>query len=203
MYPFNYMYAPGVYSGPSLNGGKKLVSQCAYAPTYCPEYPHCLEWYEDGSYDCNFCCVGYQSKNVGFLADPPTAVIRTLEYYKTLQQQNPNALAPLVQQLNSGIKVPLPCSDDPNLPCMPSGGIQTYSFSIVDQLKGCVGLWPILFFGPTINGPFTMLTLFISSLQYDAAGNVIAMDYFLPNNNFPQRITIQQLIFNGLRALQC
>ncbi|PFN17794.1 hypothetical protein [Bacillus cereus] len=153
------------------------------------------------------CCGG--SKNhpmiTHFLADPPLSITRTITYYKDLQQQNQFALAPLVKDLNDGIKVPLPCPNDPNSPCVPpGGGIKTASFfAIIDQLKGCVGFWAIFFLGPTLNGPFILLTVFISSLEQDPAGNVLAMNYFLPGNNLPQRITIQNLINNGLRAVQC
>jgi hypothetical protein len=66
---------------PSFYGGvltgrfhpQKGYSRCAYAPGFCPDYPHCLEWWEDGSWDCNFCCVAYQS--------PPKGRVRCLIDY--------------------------------------------------------------------------------------------------------------------------
>jgi hypothetical protein len=220
MNSYNYMFAPGVYGGynhmpvnPSSNGGKKLVGRCAYAPTYCPEYPHCLEWYEDGSYDCNYCCVAYggsndKHNNMGFVPQMPANVANTLAYYKNLQQQNKDALVPLVNSLMQGVKVPLPCTDDPRSPCAPPvpGGIPTYNFvSIVDQLKGCVGLWALFFWKPGsgTGGPFIITAVQIVSLQEDAAGNVHKMYYLEDRDPNPYEITIANMLRLGIKAVQC
>lgn len=144
--------------------------------------------------------------NTGFIGDPPASITRTMEMYKNMQDQDPQALGRLVQDLIAGIKVPLPCPNDP-VPCSPPHGgfqTQTQNFSIIDQLKSCVGKWAIFFYGPTVFGPFIMQAVFIVSLLQDAAGNVLEMEYLLPGNTFPSWIRIDTLVNrNLLKALQC
>ncbi|MET4563364.1 hypothetical protein ABIA69_004561 [Lysinibacillus parviboronicapiens] len=219
MYPFNYMYSPVFYGGynsmavkPGSKGGKKLVGRCAYAPTYCPEYPHCLDWYEDGSYDCNYCCVAYERSNYMHndkrsVPQMPAYIANSLAYYKKLQDQNINALVPIVDSLMQGTKVPLPCNDDPNS-CNPpyNGGVPTNNLlSIVDQLKGCVGKWALFYWKPGSGsgGPFILTAIQIVSLLEDRAGNVSKMFYLEDKDPTPYDITIQRMVELGIKAVQC
>lgn len=214
------MNSTGVYGGynhmavnPGSNTGKKLIGRCAYAPTYCPEYPHCLDWYEDGSYDCNYCCVAYdhsnsRQNNIAFDNQAPGYITRSIQYYRDLQINDPHALVPLVNKLTQGQKVPLPCTNDPNIPC-DFLGVSKYPSSnfidIIDQLKGCEKLWSIFFFKPGSlpGGPYVMIPYYINSIIQNDVGNVLGINVYDSNSPVPYNLSIITLQRNGIKAVQC
>ena len=135
----------------------------------------------------------------------PAYIANSLAYYKKSQDQNINALVPIVNSLMQGIKVPLPCNDDPNS-CNPpyNGGFQTNNLlSIVDQLKGCVGKWALFYWKPGSGGPFILIAIQIVSLLEDRAGNVFKMYYLEDKDPTPYEITIARMVQLGIKAVQC